>query len=195
MKTNTNNYIKILSIFLLLLCGACMGNMDKGGYFSWVHNYDNGIHIKKSVAPYEFDLLYLTPEYRWLQRNENSPRNKEEIYDGLQHYSLTIGFTDPSMDFIEGAAMSGEGLQERLYYFSYRFQDDIYIEGTGEGKKPCVLYHFERLSDLKPNRTFMLGFEDDGGQNESVLVIDSPFLSSVPIKIRVNKDKIPTIEL
>lgn len=169
---------------------SCSSSLERNDYVSWVRDYKNGLHIKSIYNDFVFDLQYQPKAYLDLLR-ENRPLN-----DDLQYYVLNLSIVDPGLDFMEYNVSDVGEKQRRLYYFSYLFQSDIFLEEHGE-RFPCVLFHFEQ-STLNNGKTFVLGFErsgSDGIVKESKLIVDSSYFGSLPIKIKVNKDNIPSVKL
>lgn len=179
---------------------ACTGALDAGSYTRWVQDYGHGLHVRKASGDHIYDLQYQPADYVALQRMEGSldkaryEQVKTEV-SKLQYYTLTIEVADGKSDFISYQADSEEMKQDKLYYFSYGFQNDIHLNEGGE-LLPCVLLHFERAIDLKPGRTFVLGFENPETETgKSTLVIASPRLSGEPVNIEILKDDIPALAL
>ncbi len=195
MSSTVHKYYIGLSFILGLFFSACSGSLDRESYIAWVQNYDNGLRAKQQSAGYFFDAQYLPEVYRQLQAGQE-PTVQEDTAstDGLQHYKLTIGFEERGKDFIKGTGNIKSEQEQRLYYFSYRFQNDIYLE-VGKDRLPAMLYHFERAGDLRSERNFVLGFAQKPDNKEVALVIESPFFGAQPIKINISKDHIPTLSL
>jgi hypothetical protein len=182
--------------FLLccLFLSSCKETLDRSAFINWVHDYRNGLHVKKIVSEFVFDLQYKPSQYIALMSTTPSV-SADPV---LEYYTLNISLKDPSVDFINYNVNDSDAKQKKVYYFSYLFQDDIFLEEAG-GRMPCVLFHFEQ-SDLKKSRTFVLGFEKsksalDGSGDETRLVIDSPYFTSLPIKIKISKASIPELKI
>lgn len=182
-----------------LILGGCSNTLDKESYVKWVRDYDHGLHVKEAHHDFLFDVQYTPTEYVWLQRTQEPTaaryaQEKKDI-EGLQYYTLTIGVDGQDADFIEYGVADVQEKQRKLYYFSYLFQDDIKLE-EGSTTLPCVLFHFEKIADLRPTRTFVLGFENPHPDAaEARLVISSPQFGSLPFKIKVNKQPVPGLAL
>ncbi|MFM7858755.1 MAG: hypothetical protein ACKO96_44240, partial [Flammeovirgaceae bacterium] len=140
------------------------------------------------VNGFNLSLQYLTPEYRWLRSDKmeslpswiNQNQNK-------YHFLLKIGLHDRSLADINS--------KEMKYYLSYRFQEDVYLEGNSK-KIPCTIAHLENQQHNGNNKLLHLAF--DSGMvdlNELILVIDSDVISSVPVKIRINISNLPQLKL
>lgn len=197
MNTRHFSY-RIMGLFLVLLASACGQKMDRKEYIEWVQDYSNGLHVKKNVNHYIFDVQYLPPAYRWFQvhrdKSSDTPMEMQFSKDGLQYYLLKIGFADGKTDLIKGVAKDKKIWEKRAYYFSYRFQQHLYLEEDGR-KLPCELFHFEKAFDLRPERTFVLGFASGQGMKEINMVINSPAFDTGPVKIPISKMNIPKPEL
>jgi hypothetical protein len=181
----------VLMLMPLLAALSCSRSLDERDYMTWVNDYENGLHVGQTVGDYRFDLLYTPPDYVWLQYRDR-PRGMQ---DSTQLYTLTIAPASGA-DLMEfGAAQDEAAQQRKQYYFSYTFQNSITLEENGE-VFPCVMYHFERPVDLKPGRTFVLGFQMSRKPADEVsLVIDSEMFGAKPVHIKVSKANIPALQL
>lgn len=195
------NAVRALGISLAIVTLAgCSGKLDREAYVKWIRDYDHELHVKEEHDEFVFDLQYTPADYVWLQRNATTTDHatyeaeKKDI-EQTQYYTLTISVKDDATDFIDYGISDIQEKQRKLYYFSYLFQDDIKLEENGE-QLPCVLFHFEKPVDLKRSRTFMLGFENiHPDAKEARLVISSPQFGSLPFKIKISKDHIPTLDI
>lgn len=193
----------VLGISLLVpvsgFLAGCDSKLDPKEYVSWVRDYQNNLHVRSSVSGFVFDLQYKPLEYILLQRgSQNSPGQtiQEELkkLDGLQYYTLTVSTTD-KIDLVNYGVSSITEKQQKEYYLSYQFQNDITLEESGK-VYPCVLYHFEKPSDPNGGRTLTLGFENPNTESkEAKVVINSELFSSLPVKIKVVKSNIPQVAL
>lgn len=184
-------------LFALLSC--CTRTLDRNEYVQWVRDYDNGLHVSKRIGEYELDLQYQPAPYVRLQKmGTGSYTEKRVNEDGageLQYYLLTVGLHGNNTDFISYGVSDLAEKQRKLYYFSYRFQEDITLE-EGDKELPCVLYHFEKPVDLKGSRTILLGFEQQTNKPETAtLKIDSDQFGSLPVRIKISKANIPHVAL
>jgi hypothetical protein len=177
---------------------ACSSRLEPQDYMAWVENYDNGLHIQRPVGPFVFDLQYKPSLYMLLQQTPQiTPAQLKEVSleTEMQYYTLTLGLADGKGDFLNYQTANYTEQQQKLYYFSYLFQDHIYLEEDGK-KLPCLLFHFERSYDLKPSRTFVLGFESPSkGLAPAQVVIESPWLNTGPVKLQIEKKDTPTVQL
>jgi hypothetical protein len=184
---------KRLCLCMFILLGiSCSGKLDRSEFIEWIRDPKNGLHVQKQSGDYWLDVQYQPASYMVLQRN--AAIGKEEFAkeieknENLQYYLLKIGVLHQNIDFLSYQVQSLAEKQQKLYYYSYSFQNDIQLEDAGE-LLPCVLYHFERSSAVKGSRTFVLAFENKHRESvEAKLIINSSSLSSLPIKIKISKD-------
>lgn len=192
------------SIFMLLiatLLSSCNRPLDREAYIGWLTAEKNGLRNVQSVSDHYFDLQYQPAEMVYLQRypkndRPQAERNVElEGIAALQYYTLTVGLADTGEDFIFSGTSDPTERQNRIYYFSYPFQDDIYLLENGEKLSP-VLFHFERSMDMKSSRTFVMGFENKAtGPGVVSFVVESPFFGPEPITLKINKGAIKKLKL
>src|SRR5690606_27290553 len=124
---------------------------------------------------------------------EEMERELERI-SGLQYFTLTIGLGESDVDFIRAGTTDEGERQKKIYYFSYPFQDDVFLMENGKKLTPA-LFHFERSMDMKNSRTFVLGFENTGsGSGYATFLIDSPFFGPEPIELKINKTDIKKLK-
>lgn len=184
----------------LIFLAGCNSKLDSNQYIKWVRDTENQLHVKTSASNFVFDVQYQPADYILLQRaggqiDKNRYASLREEVQSIQYYTLTISVADEKTDFIDFNVHDLSEKQRKLYYFSYEFQNDIQVMEDGK-LLPCVLFHFERPVDLKPARTFVLGFENLNPQSkESTLQISSRYLGGEPVKIKIVKENIPTLEL
>jgi hypothetical protein len=178
--------------FLLLctiLLSSCASRLEKDEYIRWVTSYENGLHVSRKVSEYIFDLQYQPAEFR-AAISGNISSTKED----LQYYVLTIGLQD-GKDLIRYQSQDEVTKQQLLYYYAYRFQQDITLEDDGGSKQQCVFFHFEQ-NDLKGQRTFILGFPNSAHESQDAkLAIQSSQFGSLPIRIKISKQNIPALKL
>jgi hypothetical protein len=161
------------------------------------------IVLLQDYSEFTFDVQYQPHDYAFILQGGIPTATDLEVFkknnSSIQHYILKIALKGGGADIISHGVVDEMDQQQKLYYFSYRFQDDISLEENGE-VIPCTLFHFERQSDLSGGRTFVLGFENAASSKapsdrNAQLVIKSPYFSSLPIKIKVSKNNIPSLVL
>ena len=199
MQSTTRIKTWVVGVMAGVVMMSCSGELDRGSFVAWVRDYSNGLHVQKEQGEYVFDLQFQPLDYVLLQRNaEMTQAGYQQALQeiaGLQYYILTVSLKDKNVDFMDYGVQNEREQQQRLYYFSYLFQNDIRLE-EGAERLPCVLFHFERSGDLKNSRTFVLAFEDhQQAFTEAKLVIDAAAFGSLPVRIKISKDNIPGLKL
>lgn len=186
----------ILLVLIPVIFTSCNNTLDEHAFSRWMTDYDNGLHVRRASGDYLLDLQFTPASYVALHENSGGDfRVRVKELEDLQYYTLTIGLSDSNDDFLNHGIRDQQEKQRLLYYYSYLFQDDITLEDNGT-VLPCVLYHFERSADMKNSRTFVLAFENPYREStESKVVIQSPAIGALPVKIKVSKTNIPALKL
>jgi len=92
-------------------------------------------------------------------------------------------------------SVSNVDLQLNNYYFSYLFQNDIFLEEGGV-VKPCELFHFEKYSDGSMRKVFNLAFENTDNEGADVFVIiKSERISTNPVRLKISKRHLPDLKI
>ncbi|HEY0770102.1 MAG TPA: hypothetical protein VGD31_07180 [Sphingobacteriaceae bacterium] len=174
---------------IALVAASCSSSLDRDEFIAWVTDYENGLHVKQEHEPYIFDLQFQPADFVRLQRQDNTTHADLKA---MQYYTLKIG-TNGQGDFLSTGVSSHIEKQQKLYYFSYLFQDNIKLHEENGDVLPCVLYHFEK--GLNKESTFVLGFENPLPLSKSAsLVLESEEFGSFPVKIKISKDNIPSLK-
>jgi hypothetical protein len=175
---------------VILASFSCTRSLDRDEYVRWVSDYENGLHVSKESAPFIFDVQYQPTEYLAILDHSDLQEG-----NAMQRYVLKVSMVDPKDNLITHSISTLAEKQQRLYYFSFLFQNDLFLEENGE-ELPCVLFHFEQ-SGVGNYQTFLLGFEHPkkGHGTESKLVVKSEKFGSLPIKIKISKQDIPTVRV
>lgn len=167
---------------------ACNYNLSREEYLHWVTDYKNQLRVKTTFAGYVFDLQYQPYTFRKLQQEVRGLDVTKPLSQSndIQYFILNVG-TASGEDFLKYGTTDLIDKQMKEYYLSYRFQNDLTLEDSGE-VLPCVLYHFERQSDKDGARNVVIGFDNKfKNSQEAKLVIRSDLFSTLPIKIKVIK--------
>lgn len=183
--------------YLLLICffiflGCKKESMVPLEYVTYVKSEVSGMYKEKVVGEYVFQLQKEPIPFKVLNLLRKEQVTKEEFaeyaegMEGMQYYIMKIGVEGSQESILKFNLESEIDYQNRLSYFSFGFQQHIYLE---EGNKivPCTLFHFERMYDLTPFRTFVLGFEQTGEREfeDKTVVIDSDFFQTGKVKIKI----------
>jgi len=154
-------------------------------YLAWAQEPANGLRVIKEV-----NGAVLDAQYRPDKSVEESQKDLSAIVQ--RHIVLRIGMRSGE-DLLRVGATTQAAVQKNLYYYSYLFQNDIYIE-DGSKKQPCTLFHFENSVGKGSERTFHLIFETSSSDQENFsLVVDSDRLSSLPIRFKIRNKDIPQV--
>lgn len=183
----------ITSLFVAVTSG-CMTSCSapKAGdddYMSWVRDYRSGMHVRHVQNDLTFDVQFQPSEYMWMQRNgdfnADAFDSQRSDLDGMQYFTLNIYSDDGKTDMItRRAAGDKDREKELLYYFSYRFQNDISVS-DGTRQVPCTIFHYEQHG----TKSFVLGFKKVATAIDGVtLIISSPLVDMDPVKIKVSTD-------
>jgi hemerythrin-like domain-containing protein len=171
---------------LLIFC-TCQPKLSQEEFLQWVNNYNNGLHVKHTFNGVVYDAQYLPPQAR------NSLHKNPDPTTGLQHITLRIVAQDGT-DVLKRHATSAQDVQLNEYYYSYLFQEHIFLE-QGDSLLPCALFHFERNVDQTNSRVFNLAFEnEEETQREFFLIIKSDRLSAFPVRIKFTRNTLPDVK-
>lgn len=178
-----------------IFISACSKTLDPDAYIVWVKDTENGLRKVKKANGFVFNVQYKPFELIWLEKGGDKSKGVNTQNEGLQYLELSIKPETGTASILNIHAGSQQELQQNLYYYSYLFEHDIFLEIDGE-KFPCSLFHFERGVDVKPERTFSLGFDAPTPKNGLVtLLIKAERLSALPIRIQLEVSKIPTLKV
>lgn len=193
------NIFRVDLIVLLFFFTGCNTRLDPESYIKWLRDYDNHAHTKITNDEFVFDVQYQPSEYVLLMRgvkaaSRNAITQELQKLSDIQYYVLTLS-TISKVDLIRYGVNSEVERQQKQYYLSYNFQNDVTLEENGH-TLPCVLFHSEQSAGVDGGRTFILGFENSSkNSQEAKLVISSQLFGSLPIKISVKKSNIPQVNL
>jgi len=177
-------FIYVFGLCILILI-SCQSKSSKKDYIAYVRDVTNGLHHVKTMGNIHFDLQYQPSTYRYLGISDTSC-----LYDSLSHFKLTLSSKD-GQDLLKSLSRDKESYFQNIYYFSYSFQNHIYIESKGQ-KQSCALYHFERSYNLKQSKTFVFAFAEKQIADKTI-VINSPLLDTGAVKFKISKKAIQSI--
>lgn len=183
---------------IILIVGACSGELAPKEYIEWIRNPENGLHKQKQVGDFMFDVQYKPQAYLLLQQKQGQIPKKAQ-FDQEMHelantasFELKLGAVDGKTDLLRYKTTNQAEYDQKVYYYSFKFQESIYLE-QGDQKFPCAAYHFERAYNLKNNRSFILGFDGVDTTQPMRLVIDADVLHTGPVKLSFDASKIPIL--
>jgi hypothetical protein len=186
---------KYLVLALFITCAACNKPLPPDQYLKWVSDQEHGLHREKVIGDISLDVQYEPYEYMLIKQGEyNSGVQKKlsKAKDDLLYFKLKLSANDRKSDIFKYNVSSEQELYQRLYYFSYKFQEDVHLESGGK-IIPCKLFHFERSYDLTSERSFLLAFDNKNINEDITLVIEPRELETGPVKIKFDKEDFQSI--
>lgn len=198
-----HNLLMLLFAIGLLSCEQTVQPID---LVRFVNHPENGLAKTKTIGALKVELKYkpldflIANELRTNQIEEERYQNHYQELEGLQYYNLKLSLPQlPNQNITTYQVKNDEGLQERLYYLSFKMKEDIRLVQGTDTLAP-VLYHFERSYDLAPHRTFVLAFDETNPEKtvDKTFVLDAPIFGTGPIKIKIRAEDlndIPNIKL
>lgn len=180
-------HLYILCIVLFILT-SCQKSLTKDEFESWIKIPGNGLRVVKKMNGVEFDVQFRPSQLTSL---ENIDSDADTF--NIKQFTLKIGFPNGE-DILKYGVSNQVELQQNLYYYSFLFQDDIYLEKNGK-RFPCGLSHFEKSVDSKNYRIFHLVFDTYGDilEGNFDLVVDSDRLGSLPVHFPIDLNDIPQV--
>ena len=190
----------ILLIFSIFL--SCNSNsLSPTDYLKWIAEHRTLLTDSHRQNDVTAALTYLPSD--WLAINE-AGQNPEQIaavrkeYEGLEYYRLRLAASDGQGDILQLRASGTDAYYQRVEYFSFGFQNDLRLL-SGPDTLPCRLFHFERNYGAAPYMDFMLGFDQNAGNNYDRRLIyydrvysDSTIQLTIPF---INIHRIPNLKL
>lgn len=166
--------IVLLTLFLVSCSPKELTPKD---LITWVEEPDNGFVKEKTLDDLVFKVFYKPLNYVIAKENLNKMsdsiylKTKENI-EGLQYVNLTIyPANGKQINVLNYGNTSDREQQEKIYYYSFTFQEDIYMM-QGDEKLPCQLFNFARDHGLSPELNFALAFEHSKNKGDLKIVIN-----------------------
>jgi hypothetical protein len=169
---------RINVIWIIIIClGGCKP-LSQNEFTNWISDLNNGCHVTKEVGKFVLDIQYI-------------PDMAERKTTAGKKVMLKIA-TVEGEDLLQQGVATSEDWQKANYYYSFNFQEDLFIEVDGK-RVPCSLFHFEKSMTSKNQRIFHLLFDDTSAEKDFYLVIDSPKLYSLPIRVKLRNSDLPKV--
>lgn len=149
---NVNDNEKIADVYLA-----------PADYLNWIENGKNGLLVTKTISDLNFSVFYKPYEYIVLKENEDSTlkpdelKNKINELNQMQYFTFRITAPSSSNELLKYKLLSQDEYFARVEYFSFKMQDDLKLV-DGNDTLRCELFHFERIYNLAPYCTFVIGF-------------------------------------
>jgi hypothetical protein len=184
---------KYLVLFVSIpyfFCSCTDKTLKAKQLFEFINDEKNGlviqkqtpnIHIKSRYEPIDY---VIAKEKRSNDIKTEDYKNRKAELDGMHYFTIQLAEILRGSNLTDNEADKEAILNEKLYYFSYKMQNDFKLIEGGD-TLPCKLYHFERMNDLNGMKTITLAFDRNGNKDniDKTLILDSPILNSDPVKL------------
>lgn len=137
--------------------------MSPGSYVKWVEDEKNGLKEHKVIDDMVYTAQYKPYDYIICEEEKKDVipdtivKSELKELNGLQYIDLKIALKSGQGELLKYNLPSTEDYNGRVNYFSFGMQKDIQLIQNGD-TLPCVLFHFERIYDIAPYATFLMGF-------------------------------------
>lgn len=159
------------------------------------------VHLRKTDEneKIKMEMMYLTPEYSALMSLQGEKPDKEswdtlvKSYAGITQFKLSVsakGFND---EFIKQDKPEPSVYEERVKYYSFAMQQDVFAVTGKNDTIPCSIYHFERSYGISPISIFLLGFEKLPVGNDIRIIIKEKVFSEQELKFDFSSDEIKNV--
>ncbi len=133
-------------------------------YINWCENQENELKQSKQIGDFTFSAFYQPLDYlaiKELNKEElmNSKNFSEKVkeYGEMTYCSFRMENSKANSELLKTDLSSDQQYYGRLEYMSFKMQEDFKLI-QGKDTLPCSMYHFERIYNLAPYATFVLGF-------------------------------------
>jgi hypothetical protein len=175
----------------LIIVISCQSALDPNEYVEWVEDVQNGWRVIETRGQLGFDIQCQPEDYLRLKTNGET----KFIPDSLQMAFFEVSIRSASMgeDWLT-TGYSGYEIQQRIYYFAYLFEQDIFLDVNGE-RTPCRVFHFERAASPGVAHKFLIGFQTAlESRKTHTLVMETDFLSTLPLRFRFSPKPKPRLK-
>jgi hypothetical protein len=139
-------------------------------YLAYVNNPKNGLCTSKEIGEVIYTLQYKPLEYLIILEKQKDSISKNELegrmdeLKDMKYFTLKIEAKNNKEELLKYKLSSDEEYYERIRYFSFDMQKDIYLKNSKDSI-PCSLFHFERTYGVVPYANFVLGFLNQSKSN------------------------------
>lgn len=167
---------------VLVLAGAALGpaqcssdaQLSPLEYVSWVENPENGLRVSAATDDLVFTLQYQPIAYNVVREAKKPTLSKALLEqetrerDGLQYFMFRIALANGQGGSLLKYKIREPGeFEQRVAYCASAMQGDFTL-AAGTDTLPCLLFHFERIYDIAPYSTFLLGFQKPAGPEQDL---------------------------
>jgi hypothetical protein len=172
-------------------------------YIKWVKDPANGLDVSKKIGDVIYSIQYEPAEYIVANMKKdtllNSTVMRKEIsnYQGMEYYIIQLKNAKSNTDILTLDLASKEEYYSREGYFSFDFQNDIYLV-KGEETIPCTMFNYVPTYGISPHIDFLVAFvdkkdESNNASEDRTIVIEDKIFNNGTIKLQVKKENINKI--
>lgn len=170
--------------------------LHSNDYVKFVEDESNGLRVSKNIGEVNYMIQYKPIEYILLRENNNNGdiKKRKEDLGGMQYYTLTYSLVKNNKDILKFNLTSPDEYYERVNYFSFGLQNDIYLV-DGKDTLDCKLFNYVRSYGLSPKADFVLAFDKSKQTKttDKLMVIEDKIFGGGIIKIKISKEDIENI--
>ncbi|MEP7265007.1 MAG: hypothetical protein ABI772_10945 [Bacteroidota bacterium] len=171
----------------------------------YVVNMDHGLLKSKTIDEVTYSIKYKPVDYvialetGGKKINAAEYKRRREELDGMQYFDLRIEIDKANGELLKYALSSGAEYEERIKYLAFKVNQDIQLI-DGKDTLECVMHHFERVYDIVPFATILLGFKNTGADlmHEKTIVFHDKLFGKGIIKftfLPADLQTIPQLEV
>ncbi|TAE87423.1 MAG: hypothetical protein EAY81_04125 [Bacteroidetes bacterium] len=134
-------------------------------YTTVIAESEHELEASTAFKDYSFSIKYI-PHHVQALRNFKEDSNRDSLMNQFIKNNQTTAFfmlkiaktgDVVNQDLVKTVAKAERNYTSVLEYFSFNMQQDVKLV-VDKDTFPCVLWHYERGFDAKPNATFLLSF-------------------------------------
>lgn len=143
-------------------------SLSPSAFVQWVHKQENKLVQTHHAGDLHFIATYLPTDYmacNHLQAESIDSKTMQEARSGfadMEFYRFRIqvdGAQTPAHYQVPSLA----DYQQRIAYFAYDMQNQLYLQNADGLRVSCDYYVFERSYNMAPYHTFLIGFSKTPG--------------------------------
>lgn len=195
MILKKTDLIFLLVVFTALEVSCTKQKIQTADYLNYIENKSNGLKVSKNIGEIDYTVQYKPLEYILLKENKNEDQQKrKEDLQGMQYYTLSYSLVNSRKDILKAGLNAKEDYYERVNYFSFGLQNDIYLV-DGRDTMDCKLFNYVRSYGLSPKADFIMAFETNKDQtpHDKLIVIEDKIYGGGIIKLKIEKDDINNV--
>jgi len=171
-------------VFVLLLYSftsklSIVGKLTPQKYVAYIAQNEAKISKKQESNGIVYELKYIPTDLLFLNYMKGRGFTKKEhaAFQKDNHESSTFQFRistpqNGSIEFLKHPIQNGKSYEERVKYYSFELQNDIYLTDGDGNKYACTGYVFERNFGIQPYGIIHLVFPIDASKKEITVSIN-----------------------